>query len=74
MMLFKLLAIILFVVVSSVSAFSQCAMCKAVVESDAGMSKGINDGILYLMAVPYILLVVIGYFVYKHYKKTRTDV
>lgn len=35
-------------------------MCKAVVESDGdnggGFITGINDGILYLMAVPYVLL------------------
>lgn len=41
-----------------------CAMCKAVVESgDAGIfggrqdvGSGLNTGILYLMAVPYVLL------------------
>jgi hypothetical protein len=40
-----------------------CAMCKAVVESDQGIlggaqaiGKGLNPGILYLMAVPYLLL------------------
>ena len=54
--------------------FAQCAMCKAVVESDAGLAKGVNDGILYLMAIPYILLVIVGYFVYQHYKKNKSDV
>jgi hypothetical protein len=40
-----------------------CAMCKAVVESETGVfggeqaiGSGLNTGILYLMAVPYILL------------------
>ncbi|TND09546.1 MAG: hypothetical protein FD123_1137 [Bacteroidetes bacterium] len=41
-------------------AGAQCAMCKAVVESDGSnggsIISGINDGILYLMAVPYLLL------------------
>jgi xanthine/uracil/vitamin C permease (AzgA family) len=73
-MLSRLIITFFLVLIASFSAFSQCAMCKAVVESDAGMAKGINDGILYLMSIPYILLVVIGYFVYKHYKKTSTDV
>lgn len=57
--------------------FSQCAMCKATLESDlaAGGSagKGINNGIMYLIAFPYLLLGVVGYFVYKHYKKTRNS-
>ncbi|MBI2281517.1 MAG: hypothetical protein HYU68_12645 [Bacteroidetes bacterium] len=59
---------------TNVKLLAQCAMCKAVVESDAGLAKGVNDGILYLMAIPYILLIVIGYFVYNHYKKTKTNV
>jgi hypothetical protein len=43
-----------------------CAMCKAVVESGEGggrifggeqsVGRGLNSGILYLMAVPYLLL------------------
>ncbi len=40
-----------------------CSMCKAVVENDAGVfggrqsiGAGLNSGILYLMAVPYLLL------------------
>ena len=39
---------------------AQCAMCKAAVESSQGqknsVANGINKGILYLMAVPYLLL------------------
>lgn len=41
-----------------------CAMCKAVAQSNEGgifggeqaIGKGLNNGILYLMAVPYLLL------------------
>ena len=37
---------------------AQCAMCRAVLESEEGQAaaKGINDGIVYLMAIPYILV------------------
>ena len=39
---------------------AQCAMCKASVESSQGQKNsvagGINQGIFYLMAVPYLLL------------------
>ena len=50
---------------------AQCSMCRAVLESEKGMStaKGINDGILYLMSVPYILIFIVGYMVYRTYKK-----
>lgn len=41
-------------------ADAQCVMCKAVAEkgTDDGqeMAKGINAGILYLMGIPYILI------------------
>ncbi len=46
---------------------AQCAMCRAVLESDGNTStaEGINNGIVYLMAIPYIAIAVLGYFVYK---------
>ena len=58
-------------------SIAQCAMCKAVLESnmqsgEEAIGKGINGGIIYIMFVPYILLAVIGYFLYKHYKKTNS--
>ncbi len=46
---------------------AQCAMCRAVVESEIGSetAEGINNGIVYLMAIPYILVGGLFYFVYK---------
>ena len=39
---------------------AQCAMCKAVAEDsadlNAGIGRGINNAILYIMAVPYVLM------------------
>jgi len=41
-------------------SYSQCAMCRVVAESnqEAGgtIANGLNSGILYLMACPYILI------------------
>ena len=50
---------------------AQCSMCRAVLESEKGMStaKGINDGILYLMSIPYILVFIVGYMLYRIYNK-----
>lgn len=43
------------------TAFAQCAMCKATIESDAGdVGKGVNNAILYIMVMPYILLATIA--------------
>lgn len=55
---------------------AQCAMCKAVLESnmqsgEEAVGKGINSGIVYIMFVPYLLLGAIGYFMYKHYVKVN---
>ncbi len=53
-------------------ATAQCAMCKAVVESgDAEMAEGVNSGILYLMAFPYVLVAVAGYLIFKNRQKLK---
>jgi hypothetical protein len=52
---------------------AQCAMCRAVLESgdDQAAAEGINDGIMFLMAVPYVLVAVIGYFIYRTYNTSK---
>ncbi len=57
---------------------AQCSMCKAVLETnmqngEEAVGRGINDGIIYIMFVPYLLLGVVGYFMYKHYVKTNVE-
>ena len=47
---------------------AQCVMCKAVAEDSAAegaVGRGINQGILYIMAVPYLLLGILGYLIFK---------
>lgn len=46
---------------------AQCAMCRAVIESgqDTSLAEGINNGIVYLMAIPYILIGVLFYFIFR---------
>jgi hypothetical protein len=61
----KKVLIILFITVStSLTATAQCPMCKASVESgmkeENAKGKGLNDGILYLLATPYLAIAVIG--------------
>ena len=62
------LALFLF---GSVDVEAQCAMCRAVLESEEGQqtAKGINNGIVYLMAIPYILVGVVGVAVFRMLKK-----
>ena len=51
-------------------AEAQCAMCRAVLESEGSeaTAKGINNGIVYLMAVPYLLVAGLFFFIYKKMK------
>jgi hypothetical protein len=46
---------------------AQCAMCRAVLESEENVSvaEGINNGIVYLMAIPYILIGALFFFIYR---------
>jgi len=52
---------------------AQCAMCRAQLEGmdDNSLAKGVNDGIVYLMAVPYILVAAVGFFIYRSFKKKK---
>ncbi len=54
-------------------AEAQCSMCRAVLESDTDTSaaEGINNGILYLMAFPYLLVGGLGYYIYRSRKKSK---
>lgn len=68
----KLFSIFVFLFTASSAGWAQCAMCKAVVESDmeAGgtTAAGLNSGILYLMVFPYLLIGIMAFFFYRHKK------
>ena len=46
---------------------AQCAMCRAVLESEdnTSVAEGINNGIVYLMAIPYLIVGVLGFIIYR---------
>lgn len=47
-------------------------MCKAVGEESAnqgGIGAGLNQGIFFLMTVPYILMGIAAVFLWKHFNK-----
>ncbi|WP_375323553.1 hypothetical protein [Flagellimonas sp. GZD32] len=66
-MKFRILLLVLIVMAIPTIADAQCAMCRAVVESEADgkTAEGINNGIVYLMAVPYVLVAGLFYFIYR---------
>ncbi|MFV1448091.1 hypothetical protein VBZ51_03035 [Maribacter sp. HS] len=65
----KYLFLILFflVLLTPMDVEAQCAMCRAVLESESTgkAAEGINNGIVYLMAVPYVLVAGLFYFIYR---------
>ena len=69
----KTFVILILVFLISFQMDAQCAMCRAVLESEDGQSsaKGINDGIIYLMLIPYILVGGIGYIIYYKFFKSK---
>ena len=64
---------IVFSIFSFVTTNAQCAMCRAVLESEEGQStaKGVNDGIVYLMIIPYVLIGGIGLAMYMKFSKKK---
>lgn len=67
----KIITSTIFFLFTASQAFSQCAMCKAVVESQDGVGAGINQGIVYLMFIPYVAFGVVGFLIYRHYKQNQ---
>ena len=57
--------------------WGQCVMCRTQLESNLTQSEsrhaaeGINHGVLYLMAIPYLSLVVLAYAWYRKAKRKR---
>jgi hypothetical protein len=48
-------------------------MCRAQLESadDSTMAEGINNGIIVLMAAPYVLVGVLGVIIYRKFTKKK---
>ena len=57
----------------SLSANAQCAMCRAALAGDSNkaQAQAVNDGIVYLMVIPYLLVGAIGYYIYRMKKKKK---
>lgn len=67
----KIFYTLLFFLLFSFDAEAQCSMCRAVLESGESKSaaEGINDGIVYLMIFPYLLVGGVAYFVWRSFRK-----
>jgi hypothetical protein len=73
-----LLLILAMVVLAANDVAAQCAMCRSTLENNftngnPGIASGINTGILYLLALPYIAVMIIGYLWYKSSRNARKE-
>ena len=65
----KKLVLLCLLCLQGVVAFSQCAICtKTAANLDDESARGLNGGILYLAAMP---LLIIGFFTYKWYQQSK---
>jgi phosphatidylglycerophosphatase A len=69
----RMFVYVLFSIFFSLNSQAQCAMCRAALESEGNTVKAeaVNDGIVYLMAIPYILVGIAGFFVYRMFSKKK---
>lgn len=70
----KVIVIVIILLISTTNLDAQCAMCRAALESstDNSAAEAINDGIVYLMAFPYLLMGGLGYIIYRRFRKQST--
>jgi hypothetical protein len=72
----RLFLCVVFLLASASASLAQCAMCRSTLENNysngnPGIAAGINTGILYLLVIPYLAAMVLGYFWYKSSKDAR---
>jgi hypothetical protein len=64
---------VLFSFFLSLAANAQCAMCRAALAGDSNVKKAeaVNNGIVYLMVIPYLLVAIIGVLIYRMYQSKK---
>lgn len=69
----KTLTIVIILIMATLPVEAQCAMCRAVLESeeDGALAEGVNNGIVYLMLFPYLFIGGVGYFIFRMYRKGK---
>jgi hypothetical protein len=75
---FRVAALLLFFVLIKLESNAQCAMCRTTLENnvsngDIGIAAGINFGILYLFAAPYLIISLIAFFWYRTSKNAKRN-
>jgi len=71
---FLSILVLIFMMGTAKMAHAQCAQCVATVESNRqagneGLAKGLNNGILYLLCMPYAAIAIVGFVWYRKFRK-----
>jgi hypothetical protein len=74
----RLLFLILLVFLFQFDAQAQCAMCRTTVESTvsngrSNIATGLNTGILYLLAAPYLLVGAVAWLWFRQSKQEQKE-
>lgn len=73
----QLLLLLSLVLLAFSEAAAQCSMCSAVVESSqksgSELAEGLNAGILYLMGIPYALLIGLGILLFRKLNRDKVE-
>jgi hypothetical protein len=72
-----LIIVLIISVITAVPADAQCAMCRTTLENNVsqgnpGIAAGINFGILYLLATPYLAIGLIAFFWFRASKRNKS--
>jgi hypothetical protein len=69
----KLILFLLIFLIEVSNVLAQCPMCKqnvqAGLESGGKVGLGLNSGIIYLLAIPYLIAAAFGYWYWKNRNK-----
>ncbi len=72
------ITLVLLLLIVSFDLAAQCPMCKIAAESNlengGTAGKGLNNGILYMLSLPYVLIGLIGFVWYKNRNKVEENI
>ena len=72
----KLIILVALLLLTQIDAVAQCAMCRTTVESTisngrSNIATGLNTGILYLLAAPYLIVAAIAFLWFRQSKQEQ---
>ena len=77
--IFRYSWVLIFLLAMNINSFSQCAMCRAsmensISENSESFGTSLNTGILYLFAMPYLMVAIIAYLWYRGSRKNEKKI